>query len=153
MRIFFVRHGRAVPASENPRRPLTPEGAEAVRRIAAWTRDAGVGVTQIRHSGKLRAEQTALILAEHLKPSGGVTSLPGLRPNDDVVPVARIASSKLANSMLVGHLPFLSRLAGFLITGDPEIQVVRFSNAGIVCLLEEQGSWSVDWVMTTDLLP
>ncbi len=52
----------------------------------------------------------------------------------------------------VGHLPFLSRLAGFLVTGNPEIHVVRFLNAGIVCLKGEQGRWSVSWVMTPDLL-
>ncbi len=152
MKIFLVQHGQAMTASEDPLRPLTPEGVDSVRRIAAWARDAAVGVMQIRHSGKLRAEQTAQIFAEHLKPPSGIISVSGLGPNDDVVPVGRIAAKELANSMWVGHLPFLSRLAGFLVTGNPEIQVVRFCNAGIVCLLEEEGSWSINWVMTPDVL-
>jgi phosphohistidine phosphatase len=152
MEIFLVQHGQAMTASEDPLRPLTPEGADSVRRIGAWARDAGVSVTHIRHSGKLRAEQTAQILAEHLKPSGGLISVSGLGANDDVVPVERIAANELTNSMLVGHLPFLSRLAGLLVTGNPEIQVVRFRNAGIVCLLNEKGSWSINWITTPELL-
>jgi len=103
-------------------------------------------------SGKLRAEQTAQILAEYLKPSGGLISVSGLAPNDDVVPVGRIAANELANSMLVGHLPFLSRLAGLLVTGNPEVKVVRFCNAGIVCLINEKGSWSINWVTRPELL-
>jgi phosphohistidine phosphatase len=152
MEIFLVQHGQATAASDDPLRPLTPEGAESVRRIAAWARDRSLGVREIRHSGKLRAAQTAQILAEHLQPPGGVTGVSGLSPNDDVVPVARTAAGELANVMLVGHLPFLGRLAGFLVARSAEIQVVRFRNAGIVCLLEEQGIWSVKWAMPPDLV-
>ena len=152
MEIFLVQHGQAMTASEDPLRPLTPEGVDSVRRIGAWARDAAVGVSQIRHSGKFRAEQTAQILAEYLKPSGGFISVSGLGPNDDVVPVERDAANELTNSMLVGHLPFLSRLAGLLVTGNPEVQVVQFCNAGIVCLLNEKGNWFINWVMTPELL-
>jgi phosphohistidine phosphatase len=153
MEIFLVRHGQAVTAPDEPRHPLSQDGIDSVGRIAAWAQEAGVRVRQIRHSGKLRAEQTAQILAEHLKPPGGSRSVSGLGPHDDVTSVGRMAADELANSMWVGHLPFLGRLAAFLVTGDPEIQLVRFCAAGIVCLQEEQGNWLVHWVMTPDLLP
>ncbi len=48
-------------------------------------------------------------------------------------------------------MPFLNRLVGFLVGGDPELQVVRFCNAGIVCLGEEHDAWSVSWIMTPEL--
>jgi phosphohistidine phosphatase len=54
--------------------------------------------------------------------------------------------------MLVGHLPFLGRLASFLLSGDPEAGVVRFRNAGIVCLSDQEGKWAVNWVMPSDLV-
>ena len=152
MKIFLVQHGQAMAASDDPLRPLTPEGVDSVRNIGAWARNAAVGVTHIRHSGKLRAEQTAQILAEYLKPSGDLISVSGLGPNDDVVPVGGMAENELANAMLVGHLPFLSRLAGLLVVGNPEVQIVRFCNAGIVCLLNEKGSWSINWVTSPELL-
>ncbi len=152
MGIFLVQHGQAKSKAEDPLRPLNPEGSESVVRIGKWAHIAGVHVKQIRHSGKLRAKQTAQILTEHLKPSGGCINVSGLGSNDDVVPMGEIAANELQDIMIVGHLPFLSRLAGFLVTGDPETQIIRFCNAGIVCLLEEQGSWSINWVMTPDLL-
>ena len=147
-----MQHGRAMAEAADPRRPLTSEGAEAVTRIAAWAQDAAIRVQQIRHSGKLRAEQTAQILADHLKPAGGVIRVSGLGPNDDIDPVGRSVQTELTNTMLVGHLPFLSRLVGSLVSGDPELQVVRFCNAGIVCLREEHGVWSVIWMMTPELV-
>ena len=55
--------------------------------------------------------------------------------------------------MLVGHLPFLDRLAGLLITGDAERFVVRFQKGGIVCLVREDETWAVGWVVTPDLIP
>jgi phosphohistidine phosphatase len=54
--------------------------------------------------------------------------------------------------MLVGHLPHLSRLVSLLLTRNPKIQVVRFRNAGIVCLTQQEGKWAVDWVMQPGLL-
>lgn len=150
--LFLVQHGRAKAKTDDPRRPLTSVGKEEVERIGAWVCSLSLSVRQILHSGKLRAEQTAQILANHLKPSGGVLCMPGLSPNDDVEPVVRIAETELADSMLVGHLPFLSRLVGFLVTGNPEIQIVRFCNGGIVGLKEEEGSWTINWAMRPDLV-
>ncbi len=150
--LFLVQHGQAMTAAQDPERPLTPKGVESVERVATWAVDVGVVVRQIRHSGRRRAEQTAEIFAEALKPSGGLLSTTGLAPNDDVAPVADTALTELTDAMLVGHLPFLSRFVGYLVAGEAERQVVRFRNAGIVCLSEEEGSWSVQWVMTPDLL-
>jgi phosphohistidine phosphatase len=54
--------------------------------------------------------------------------------------------------MLVGHLPHLSRLVGMLVTGNPDNVVVRFRNAGIVCLSQQEEKWAIDWIMQPDLL-
>ena len=53
--------------------------------------------------------------------------------------------------MLVGHLPFMSRLASLLLAGEPEAGVVRFQTSGIVCLSREQGEWSLSWAVTPEL--
>ena len=152
MEIFLVQHGQAMTKVEDPLRPLTLEGADSVERMARWAHDACIPVTQIRHSGKLRAEQTAQIFADYLKPSGSFISIPGLGPNDDVVSVARTVIDEAANTMFVGHLPFLGRLAAYFVTGNAENQLVKFRNAGIVCLVQEHGRWFINWVTTPDLL-
>lgn len=150
--IFLVQHGMAASESKDPRRGLTAAGTDDVERVAAWASRAGVAVRQIRHSGKLRAEQTATILARHLNPPDGVVGTDGLAPNDDVAPVATVVVEEAPGLMLVGHLPFLERLAETLTAGDPQSGVVGFRNAGIVCLEGDGDDWAVTWSITPDLV-
>ena len=54
--------------------------------------------------------------------------------------------------LIVGHLPFLDKLAGLLIAGDQSETVVSFVNSGIVCLASDQGGWLVSWCITPDII-
>lgn len=155
MRLYLVQHGEARPRSEDPERPLTGQGREDVARVAAFAQRAGVQVSQIRHSGKLRAEETAAILAQHLEPANGAIPTRGLAPKDDVWPVAELASRMTTPLMFVGHRPFMDRLAGLLVAGDQACDVVRFEQGGIVCLERDPQSrkWAVCWIVTPDLVP
>ena len=152
MTLFLVQHGEAKPETEDPDRSLTDRGAEVVERMADWAARMGMKVDEIRHSGKRRAEQTATIFAKRLKPSRGMIAAQGLTPLDSVNPVAASLQSEQDSIMLVGHLPHLSRLVGMLVTGNPDTEVVRFRNAGIVCLAQKEARWAIDWVMQPDLL-
>jgi phosphohistidine phosphatase SixA len=53
--------------------------------------------------------------------------------------------------MLVGHLPFLARLAARLLAGEG-VPIPRFVNAEIVRLSSRHGTWSLDWTMSPDRL-
>jgi phosphohistidine phosphatase len=152
MTLFLVQHGEAKQENEDPDRSLTDRGAEVVERMAAWAARMGMKVDEIRHSGKRRAEQTATIFANHLNPSSGVTDLKGLSPNDDVTTVVASLQGDQESVMLVGHLPHLSRLVSLLVTGNPEREIVRFRNAGIVCLTHKEAMWAIEWVMQPNLL-
>ncbi len=147
-----MQHGEAKPETEDPERPLTEQGAAATERVAAWAAEAGVDVSEIRHSGKLRAQQTADILAKHLNPENGVIAVPGMKPNDDVSAVAESLAAESESLMLVGHLPFLNRLTSLLVTGDSDAAMVQFRNSGIVCLRREEGRWFLDWAMPPELV-
>ncbi len=153
MNLLLVQHGEANTEAEDPERSLTDAGAEATRRMATWAAASGLRVDRIQHSGKRRAEQTAEILAEGLNPAKGVIAVPGLKPNDDIRPVAETLKIQEATIMLVGHLPFMSRLTSLLLAGDPEAGVVRFRMSGIVCLNREDGEWSLRWAVTPELVP
>ena len=152
MQIVLVQHGDAKTEAQDPERPLTDRGVQDVERVAAWASRAGVQVAQIRHSGKRRAQQTAEILAERLHPADGTVAIGGLKPNDDVSPVAETLASDTEPVMLVGHMPFLGRLVGLLVTGDSDIEVVRFRNSGMVCLGRRNGRWSVEWSVPPELV-
>lgn len=152
MQLFLVQHGEAKTEAEDPERSLTDGGAAAAEEVARWAAHARIAIGQIRHSGKRRAEQTAEIFARHLQPPQGVAAVPGLKPKDDVRPTAATLETETAAIMLVGHLPFLGRLVGQLVAGDPATAVVRFTNAGIVCLSRDEGGWLIDWALPPRLV-
>ena len=152
MTLFLVQHGEARPETEDPERSLTELGAEIVERMAEWAARMGIKVDQIWHSGKRRAEQTAMIFAKQSNPPRGMIAVKGLNPNDDVTPVAASIRGDQESIMLVGHLPHLGRLVSLLVADDPDIEIVRFRNGGIVCLTQKEGKWAIDWVMQPELL-
>ena len=119
MALFLVQHGRSLPKEINPACPLSDEGREMVEHIARTAADHKLKVSVIRHSGKTRARETAEIMAYFLKPSGGIQEGHGLNPLDNVTEAAQQISGE-EHLMLVGHLPFMERLAGYLITGSPD---------------------------------
>jgi phosphohistidine phosphatase len=153
MKLYLVRHGEAKSKSEDPQRSLTDRGREEVARVAAYTLNSGMSVVQIRHSGKRRAEETAIILGEYLSPSEGVISFPGLAPNDDVRPMIDILNRQTQPLMLVSHLPFLGRLASQLVSGNPNVSVTQFQAGGVAALVRENGDWRLNWVISPDQIP
>jgi phosphohistidine phosphatase len=53
--------------------------------------------------------------------------------------------------MLVGHLPFMERLAALLVTGSQEKPVIAFQYSGIVCM--DLGAREDNWVIRWALVP
>jgi phosphohistidine phosphatase len=51
--------------------------------------------------------------------------------------------------MLVGHLPFMERMASCLTTGKTDYTVFKFQNGGIVCLdkLPDSDLWAIVWAL------
>lgn len=145
MKLYLVQHGQSAAKEVDPTRGLTETGRQATRLMAEMAAKLELGVAEIRHSGKARAEQTAAIFGEALKPAKGVRAVTDLNPLDDVRPVADSLGAETEPLMLVGHLPFMSRLAGLLAGGAPESEVAVFRNSGIVCLLQENGRWRFMW--------
>ncbi len=152
MELFLVQHGEAKRKAEDPDRPLTRRGAAAVEKMSDSAARSGLEVRQIVHSGKTRAKETAEIFARRLEPPEGVIIDERLEPTGDVKPVAVDLKEQGRSLMIVGHLPFLERLAGLLLVGDASASVVRFRNAGIVCLAQEGADWSLNWALTPDLV-
>ncbi len=153
MDVYLARHGDALSHLHDPRRPLSARGRDEVGRVAAFLARAGVRVGQIRHSGVLRAEQTAAILGQHLAPPGGVVQVAGLRPNDDVEKVVGELAEAQEPLMLVGHLPFMRRLASLLLLGQSQPALLDLPTAAVACLSGRPGRWVVRWLVTPALIP
>lgn len=158
MRLYLVQHGPATSKEENPDRPLTEAGMEVVRRVASLLKkDGQVRPEEIRHSGKLRARQTAEALAVRMGLDIPIEVASNLGPLDDVSDLAGELEEAAADLMLVGHLPHLSRLGSLLVLGDADREVFAFQQGGVLCLErdvdEEDGDrWTVAWMLVPELL-
>jgi phosphohistidine phosphatase len=153
MKLYLVQHGEATTEEVDPARPLTAKGRSDVQKIASFLKGAGVRPGAILHSGKTRARQTAEIIAAQLGPDCQVTERDGLAPNDPVKGIASEISGMANDLMIVGHLPFLGKLASLLLSGSESKNAVAFRQGGAVCLQRnEDQSWQVAWMVTPELL-
>lgn len=152
MRVYLVQHGEAKSKEEDPQRPLTDGGRADVMKVADLLKPLGLTVRGIWHSGKARAAQTAHLLAAAVAATEGVTQRDDLSPNDPVEPLRKAVESSEGDRMLVGHLPFMSKLASRLLSGDEKAPLVAFRQGGVVCLAREEKIWQVAWMVTPDLL-
>ncbi len=151
MRLYLMQHGLAKSKAEDPDRALTESGRAEVERVAGVAERAGVQVDVVVHSGKTRARQTAELLAARLGPAT-VEAIGGISPTDDPAMAADRLKGSVGPVAVVGHLPHLSRLAGLLLTGDPDREVVAIVNAGLVCLESDEGTWRLLWAVTPEVV-
>ncbi len=152
MKLYLVQHGKAASKDEDPQRGLTEEGLTELQRIAAFIKPSNLRVEYLWHSGKRRAEQTAEILAEAVN-AKTLAAHNGLGPNDDVKPFEDEITSVDGDVMVVGHLPFLSKLAALLLAGSESANTIKFKNGGVVCLsYSDEERWQIDWAVTPELI-
>jgi phosphohistidine phosphatase len=153
MALYLVQHGRSLPKELDPDQGLSEHGKTEVELLARKAKKCGLHISEIIHSGKTRARQTAEIYAAHLTPGRQPSISAGLKALNDVEPYAQTLADR-DELMIVGHLPFMERLASYLITGSSEPPVVRFVNGGIVCLDQnpQRGAWLVRWVLIPEIV-
>ena len=151
MRVYLVQHGLAKEVHEDAERPLSDQGREDVARVAGFlSLFEKPQPGRIIHSGKLRAKQTAEMFADGWG-SPPAEQGPDLGPNADPSVWSAQLASMDSDLMLVGHLPYMQRLAGLLLSGDCEREVVRFRNGGVVCLERGKAGWSLCWQVNPTL--
>lgn len=146
MALYLVQHGKNRSKTEDSKKRLSDQGRADTRRIAQVAEGYRVPVSIIRHSEKERAFETARIMAQFLTPEGGIEQINGIAPMDQVEPFAQSLDAR-ENTMVVGHLPFMERLVGYLVTGNPEQQIFKFQNSGIVCLDKDENGWFISWTL------
>jgi phosphohistidine phosphatase len=146
MYLYLVRHaaaGEPDPAQwpDDRDRPLTPDGDEQFREVAAGLAELVSTVDVVLSSPLVRALQTAAILE---KKAGWPEALhfdalePGAQAQDvlDALQPHATASS----IALVGHEPTLHELASYLLTGDAATVAISMRTGGVVCLSTEDGA-------------
>ncbi len=151
MQFYLMQHGEALAENQDPDRPLSEKGLNDVRRMAAFAARIGIQVAEIRHSAILRSAQTASEMEQALNTPK--REMAGLTPNDDINPLRRESASFEENIMVIGHLPYLSRLMGSLLCQDESYPVVKFHMGCMVRLdRREDGRWSLIWALPAELI-
>jgi phosphohistidine phosphatase len=152
MRVYLVRHGEAKSEQQDPDRPLNRNGRQQAQKMAEFLRKRKLGRLEVWHSDKARARQTAQLLTEGL-------TVRKMSQRDDLAPDARLGRVRKAikrsrnDVLIVGHLPFLSKLAAVLLTGKKSGQMVMLPYSGVLCLERgEAGDWQIAWLVTPELL-
>jgi phosphohistidine phosphatase len=153
MKLYLVQHAKAASKQEDPQRPLTDEGFGDIQKVAKFLRPLELKVDYIWHSGKKRAEQTAGVLSEVVEVEIQAAAHEGLGPNDDVAVLKEEIISDQKDVMVVGHMPFVSKLASLLLTGSETPGPIAFKQGGVICLnLTDENNWQIEWMIIPDLL-
>lgn len=157
MEIYLVQHGEAYPESEDPERHLTPRGEGQIQTTVRALQKLDVRFDRIVCSTRMRAQQTAQIVARGLHyPLEQVAVTPSLDPT---APGAEflVYLKKLADQdriLLVGHLPSLGKIASDLLTRSAPVSI-HFEMGG-VCRIDPEpnlsGPGELRWYLTPEQL-
>ncbi len=149
MYLYLVRHGEAVQAdTADPSMALTPKGILGAEKVAAHLASLNIKIDLLVHSTKARAKQTAGIFASRLHPSKAVSENGDLGPHSDPLIWAGNLDLLNENVMLVGHMPFMSRMVSLLSCGLGDESAFAFDNAAVACLGRDYGKWSLLWMIS-----
>jgi phosphohistidine phosphatase len=146
LKLFLVHHGEAVGPVIDPRRPLTPNGREAVERLAAEAAHRGTRPAVIWHSGKLRARQTAEAFWRACNPLAEFSATRDLQPDDNAAWIRDRLLGETRDILIAGHFTHLPRLLSLLLPGD-KAAVEPFPMNGVVALesVDAGETWKELW--------
>lgn len=153
MKLYLVQHGESLTEDVNPKRPLSNKGKTDITKLAKFLAKSNIKVKKIFHSPKARAIETAQILAKNIGEIKDTLILENIKPNDPINSLTDSLNNWTEDSVVVGHLPYLSKLVSFLITNNTENTIVNYLQGSICCLEKnDQGNWRLCWMIRPELL-
>ncbi len=155
MKIYCARHGEALSSAVDSQRALSENGQADVQRIANHLQQCGVEINHVMHSPKLRAKQTANILADTLNILDRHELDTIVDAEADVTPFIEMINTWTEDTLVVGHLPFLHGLVCQLVNPDSSaFPIISYPPGGIVCLeYYEAQRWIIKWHLVPNIVP
>ncbi|MCK9554884.1 histidine phosphatase family protein [bacterium] len=151
-KLYLVRHGAAVPETENPEKPLSDVGRYETIKVAESLRGFMVLPDEIWHSARLRTRQTAGLLKDLLRVRKCFEKK-NLLPGDDPGKLITELAKTSKHIMVVSHIPFVEKAAGLLLGGKEESTPVSFDTSSVACFKRCGGKeWSLEWLITPDVI-
>jgi phosphohistidine phosphatase SixA len=160
MDLYLIRHAEAGDREtwegDDAERPLTDVGAEQAKLLATGLQQHGVKLDAVVTSPLVRTQQTATgLLGNWGEPTPELHTCPDLAPGGRCKKIARFVKDlKLAAVGLVGHMPDLEDLAGWLI-GSRKVHI-DLAKAGVALIRcpdgVGKGAGQLVWMITSDWL-
>jgi phosphohistidine phosphatase len=146
MYLYLIQHALSKSKEEDPERGITDSGRAETEKVAQYFKSLNPEIHVIWQSGKKRARETADIIAHLLGIDNRILEHTNLSPTDPIEPAISALEKMHKDVVIVGHLPFLSRLMSYLTTGTDSCQIVKFKNSGIICLERAGEQWKINWI-------
>ena len=136
MELYLMQHGHSFSKEIDPKQPLSPVGTEQTEQSARAAGKLGLCFEAVISSTKLRAEQTAALMAK-----GTGYPVSAVVKTDLVKAMASTAEAMAflkkyearASVLICTHLPFAANFASALMSGGPSARI-RVENGGLLCL-------------------
>jgi phosphohistidine phosphatase len=151
LNLYILQHGEAEAKEVDPQRPLSERGRHDVRLLATYLHKRGVQLGAIMHSGKLRAEQSAALIAESVAPEITPIVADGLKPKDDPAVFASAILPQGKDIMIVSHMPLVSRLCSVLLTGYADTEFASVPGT-LISLNNKNGIWQLSFMLSPEFL-
>lgn len=141
-----MRHGEALSPQKDPERGLTDNGKSKVELVAKHLVDQGITFSQVLHSKKKRARETAEIMGNIIAPDVALTVHDKITPNDDPNIIFSEINSWDEDTLIASHLPFVPNLMTLLTEKDSYMTAITFETATVICLEKVNSyKWEFQW--------
>ena len=161
MNLYLMRHGIALAANDpsvaiDADRPLSPKGIKRTRKIAKGMRRLSLSFDVLLTSPRVRARQTADLVAAALGAEACLEEIAGLSPEStvEVLLLGLIPYQDRGDLLLVGHEPLLSNTLAHLLAGKPSRNALNMEfKKGGLCRIEidglpPPGPGKLHWLLT-----
>ena len=153
MNVYLIRHAEAALKEIDPERNLTEQGVRDAQRLAEILAPLDLRVETVWYSPKPHASQTAAAVASSIAPPGAASVRDGLLSFDPVKPIARLLNRADSDIAIVGHEPFLGRLAARLVCRRASRPLVELDKPSALCLRRDvEGAWRIAWLISPQVV-
>ena len=152
MKLYLMRHGDYHADDIQKQGTLTEQAISKLKTMVEFLAPLQLEADRILHSGKSRAAQTANIIANAFKVHSSARVCNFLNPHDDLAQLLGEITEETQDLLVVGHLPFLGRLASKLLIGDEDKEIISFEAGTLICLEQvERKRWLIKWMLSPSL--
>lgn len=139
LRLFLIRHAsaaeRGLEYPDDSQRPLIHKGLKQARQLSLLFKQLDITLDRLFSSPYTRAAQTAEPLSRVLVKGRRVEYLDSLTIPNHLQLIADIHTYLNQNDQvvaLVGHEPYMSTLASYLLTGRDTVLTIRFKKGAVM---------------------